>query len=148
MEARRARAESDKLRAEQIRERGFVQFLDEWYCLPVFASLRAKPGIYQSMIERRRKEHPEWAARSLEMLSPGLQPNNSERLFALEMPALFVAGAMDLKFSILAQDMSKRVANGEFIQLDDAGHNVHLEKPFEFAKTVADFLMTRMSDCI
>jgi pimeloyl-ACP methyl ester carboxylesterase len=70
------------------------------------------------------------------------------RLKGLRVPALFVTGALDERYSQLAQEMQRGLGPAEqgglpYAEvhiLGGAGHTVHLEKPDAWGRLVRDFL--------
>jgi 2-succinyl-6-hydroxy-2,4-cyclohexadiene-1-carboxylate synthase len=134
------RAERRALDAERAAEieRDFAAFLDRWYRLPLFASLKERPELRATMIAKRRRNRPEELARSLRGLGTGEQPSLWGDLAGLAVPTLAVAGGRDRKFVDLAFEMA--VIGPPLMPLVvPAGHTVHAEQPDLFATLARDF---------
>ena len=56
------------------------------------------------------------------------------------MPALLIAGALDVKFTGIAREMAQALPDATMAVIDDAGHAAHVERPEVFAAIVLDFL--------
>ncbi|MEP0547703.1 MAG: 2-succinyl-6-hydroxy-2,4-cyclohexadiene-1-carboxylate synthase [Rhodothermales bacterium] len=138
-EAERAeRRALDEDRAVAI-ERDFLRFLDTWYRMPLFASLKDHPDVRAAIIERRRRNRPDEIARSLRGFGTGQQPSLWEDLPRLAIPTLAVAGSRDRKYADLAFEMA--VAGPPVMPLVvRTGHTVHAEQPALFAALVRDFI--------
>ena len=143
-EAERAeRRALDAERAAEV-ERDFDGFLDRWYRMPLFASLKGRPQLRAAMLAKRRQNRPAELARSLRGLSTGRQPSLWDELAGLAVPALAVAGSRDRKFTDLAFEMA--VVGPPLMPLVvRTGHTVHAEQPELFAALVRDFFRDPVS---
>jgi len=56
------------------------------------------------------------------------------------VPALLLTGALDQKFTAIAQVMAAEMPRAELCPVAGAGHAVHLEDPAAFQAAAADFL--------
>ncbi|HLF87680.1 MAG TPA: 2-succinyl-6-hydroxy-2,4-cyclohexadiene-1-carboxylate synthase [Anaerolineales bacterium] len=135
---RQARAAEDDRRAEAIRAEGVEAFVEHWYTLPLFQSLKTHPRR-EEMIARRKGNHPGWVAKAIRDLSPGRQTPVWDQLPRLEMPVLFVAGSLDEKYTRLGEQIIVRVPLARLAIIPDTGHNVHLEKPEIFIPLLREF---------
>src|SRR5947209_8680204 len=63
-----------------------------------------------------------------------------ERLDAITVPTLIIAGALDYKFRHIAQEVAQALPHAHLEIVPAAGHAVHLERPDLFDRLVADFL--------
>lgn len=138
---RRARAAEDDRRAETIRAAGVEAFVEHWYTLPLFRSLRNHPRLAEIMA-RRKANHPGWVAKAIRALSPGRQTPVWDQLSLLDMPVLFVAGALDEKYTQVGRQLAVQVPQCRLEIIPQAGHNVHLEKPETFVPLLKEFLNT------
>jgi 2-succinyl-5-enolpyruvyl-6-hydroxy-3-cyclohexene-1-carboxylate synthase/2-succinyl-6-hydroxy-2,4-cyclohexadiene-1-carboxylate synthase len=68
-------------------------------------------------------------ASSLRLAGTGTQAPLWDRLPALTMPVLLVAGALDAKFVAAAERMAGLLPRPTLAVIEDAGHSVHLERP-------------------
>ncbi len=138
---RQQRAEKDARLAAMIREEGMESFLERWYSIPLFESLRRKPLKLAALKEKiLLRQQQEQAAYMLEKLSPGRAPNYWPELFKLQLPTLLIAGELDTKFSDSAREMAEVLPQATLKIIKDTGHNIHLEKPEVFLETIRQFL--------
>jgi 2-succinyl-6-hydroxy-2,4-cyclohexadiene-1-carboxylate synthase len=133
LEAKSARDERralDAQRARLLREDGLAAFIESWESLPLFASQR---GLASNLrVEQRdcRLAHdPDGLARSLEVLGLAEMPNYRGAMVSLEVPITLMTGALDIKFSKIAKELSKQNVHIQAEQVDGVGHNVLLEAP-------------------
>ena len=139
-QARRQRASLDDSYAELLLSEGVDRFLERWYNLELFSSLKERPALLEEIKGRRRQNDPRWLAKVISELSPGRQPALWERLEKLSMPVLFMAGALDTKYTALALDLKTRLPQAEVALIPGAGHNTHLEQPELFVRQLRTFL--------
>lgn len=137
--ARAQRRTDDAALAARIRSDGVEAFVDRWLALPIFAGLPPE----RSFRAARLTNTTEGLASSLETVGAGEQQPSWDALHRLDMPALVVAGALDEKFSSLAQRMVDAIgANATLALIPDAGHTAHLEQPDAFLASLRRWLAT------
>ena len=73
-------------------------------------------------------------------MGTGQQPSLWERLAALQVPTLAVAGALDPKYVALAHEMEAASSRVEVAIVPEAGHTVHAEQPAAFLDRLTRFL--------
>jgi 2-succinyl-6-hydroxy-2,4-cyclohexadiene-1-carboxylate synthase len=136
---RQARRRTDAERARRIRS-DFRGFLEAWYRMPLFASL-ARHGLVGETVARRLENEPAELARSLAGMGTGQQASLWPRLTELEQPARVVTGALDEKYRRLTREMATR-SRGLLrrVVVEEAGHNVHAERPARFMEEVEALL--------
>jgi 2-succinyl-6-hydroxy-2,4-cyclohexadiene-1-carboxylate synthase len=61
-------------------------------------------------------------------------------LSQLACPTLLIVGEQDHKFQKIAEEMRSKSKKIEVQIVEGAGHNVHFEKPVEFAGVLKKFL--------
>ncbi len=137
---RQARATLDDERAGQLRRHGIEPFVAGWYRAGLFASLAARPNLLARATAQRHKNNAHWVADVISALSPGRQPDLWPRLGDVSVPALLLAGELDLKFSGLCRQMARQMPHSQVALLPQAGHNTHLEQPAAFTAAVQQFL--------
>ncbi len=137
---RAARAALDDRRAADIRQRGLAAFLDDWYAMPLFTSLRRYPTLLAQLKRERTAIPAEWAARVIAELSPGRQPALWNRLPELRLPTLLIWGDLDPRYPAIMQHMASCIPTAQIAPVPDAGHNVHAERPGEFLHALQTFL--------
>jgi len=136
---RTARRGDDEHLACELETRGLEPFLDRWYRLPLFASLREHPS-FLAVLERRRENDPRLLARSLRAMGTGAQRSLWDDLPGLRAPLLLLAGERDAKFTALALDAVALCPRGEAVVLRGRGHALVEEDPHAVAGETAAFL--------
>jgi 2-succinyl-6-hydroxy-2,4-cyclohexadiene-1-carboxylate synthase len=139
-QARQERAEVDDKRAETLLKIGIESFVDHWYQLGLFSSLKKHPPLFDEIKSRRKQNEARWLAKIISQLSPGRQPPLWDKLGLLPMPVLLVAGALDQKYAKLMARMGANIPKAKVEIIPDAGHNTHLEQPKRFAELLTTFL--------
>ena len=137
--ARLARSAQDDERAIQLVNDGIDAFVDKWYQMDIFSSLRQRPGLLAEMIRRRKRNNATWASTVIRQLSPGRQPPLWARLGELPMEVLLLAGALDQKYVTISREMAKYIPNVRTKVIAAAGHNIHLEQPAIFSHYLKKF---------
>ena len=61
----------------------------------------------------------------------------------LRIPVLLVVGKRDRKYAETGEAMRRRIPGSVVVEVEGAGHCVHVEKPEEFADLVERFLADR-----
>ena len=141
---RRDRAEADDRRAETLLAQGMESFVEHWYELDLFYTLKSQPRLLTEIKEKRKKNDPRWVAKIIQELSPGRQPPLWEKLGALPMPVMLIAGGLDSKYAELAATMGRQMPEAVVEIIPGVGHNVHLENPGQFGKVVTGFLQEKL----
>lgn len=131
---RAARRRSDDELAASIETEGMERFLDRWVAQPLFAAL---PDLG---LEDRRRNTVAGLASSLRLAGTGTQQPLWDRLPALTMPVLVVAGALDTRFVALAERIAGLLPAATLAVVAGAGHTVHLEQPAAFADILRTWL--------
>ncbi|MDX2161002.1 MAG: 2-succinyl-6-hydroxy-2,4-cyclohexadiene-1-carboxylate synthase [bacterium] len=140
---RRAQADAD--RAAVIEQEGLETFIArDWETLPLFASQRRLPEAIRDRVRAERMAHTaDGLANSLRGMSVGQQPYLGERLGAITMPALLIAGELDAAYCEGMRRMAAHMLNARIEIVPDAGHNVHLEQPAAYLECIDQFLNAR-----
>jgi len=134
---RSARVQSDEKLALEILEIGVEEFVAKWLSAPMFAGLIATSADIQD----RLRNTAEGLASSLRTSGTGSQQSLWDRLSELSMPVLLLVGSQDDKFSHIANEMKSAMgANAELVEIENAGHSVHLEQTNNFRSVVHEFL--------
>jgi 2-succinyl-6-hydroxy-2,4-cyclohexadiene-1-carboxylate synthase len=136
-EERAQRRRADEQLAADLERDGLDAFLRRWLANPLFATLPADAAA----VEDRLENTVDGLADSLRRTGTGTQRPLWDDLGALVMPALFVVGERDEKFTALAHRLAAgwgAEANVEVVP--DAGHACHLEQPEAFLDVVEPFL--------
>ncbi|MFH1842437.1 MAG: 2-succinyl-6-hydroxy-2,4-cyclohexadiene-1-carboxylate synthase [bacterium] len=134
-----ARNKLDDERSDQLRQVGLEQFLDEWFDLPLFATMHRQSEKLAALRQSRLDNDPDGLVHSLRVFGTGRLPSLWPQLATLTAPVLLVCGADDGKFVGINQEMASQLGDGRLAVLPEAGHNVHWERPRVFRRLVADF---------
>jgi 2-succinyl-6-hydroxy-2,4-cyclohexadiene-1-carboxylate synthase len=143
---RRARIEHDNKLADEIEVGDFAAFLQRWYSQPLFRGLQPHPK-FQSLFQKRLQNNPRTLAKSLRGMGTGAQPSLWEKLPALKIPALLLAGENDKKFVQINSEMAKLSPATQVKIIKNAGHTIHFEQPEIFAKYVRHFIGQKNIRC-
>ena len=129
-----ARLENDQRWAQRFAKEPICDVLADWYQQPVFSSLNHDQR--QGLIAKRSDNLGSSIARMLLATSLAKQPLLQSLINGLPIPVHYLCGEKDQKFTLLAagSDLSYQV-------IEDAGHNVHVEQPYLFARAVDDFIL-------
>ncbi len=139
-QARQARATLDDERAERLLHRGLNVFVDHWYELALFSSLKQHPLLFAQTRLKRKQSDPRWMAKVISELSPGRQLPLWDKLGELPMPVLLLAGALDTKYVDLIEKMGEQIPQATVKIIPNAGHNIHLEQQNTFIDVLATYL--------
>jgi 2-succinyl-6-hydroxy-2,4-cyclohexadiene-1-carboxylate synthase len=137
---RQQRATRDQVLSEQILENGIESFLNEWYDLPLFKSLKRFPELKAELRRKRGQQSPQDMSTVLGALSPGRQPDLWPLLSKIQVPTLLIGGRLDQKYTGIIREMNQVLPNSQMILLDGCGHNVHRECPDPYLKELRDWL--------
>src|SRR5688572_10713710 len=138
---RAARVASDAALADAIERDGVPAFVDRWERLPLWASQAALTDDVRSRLRAQRLiNEPRGLANSLRGAGAAAEPSVIDRLGALAMPTMLIAGALDAKYVALGRTLAAAIPGARLEIVPDAGHAVHLERPTAFAELVAGFL--------
>lgn len=135
---REARIVADQQRAEKLRTGDFREFLTQWYQQPLFQKL-PDHSEFDNLLNRRLKNRPEQLADALAVLGTGRQPSLWKKLPHLSVPCLLIAGEKDGKYVTISKEMCNRNDSICLEIVKDCSHNVHFQKPGEFAGLLRSF---------
>lgn len=136
---RAARRRSDDELAASIERDGTTAFLDRWLAQPMFVGLPDDPA---DRAERHRNTVTGLSG-SLRLAGTGAQESLWDRIAACTVPALIIVGGRDEKFLALGHRLVAGLAGPtQFVEIDDAGHAAHLERPEAVLETVRVWLAT------
>jgi 2-succinyl-6-hydroxy-2,4-cyclohexadiene-1-carboxylate synthase len=124
--ARAERVAADECWARSLEVDGVDAFLRRWLAQPLFAGLdEAGAGL-----DARRENTAAGLAASLRQAGTGVQEALWDRLGALSMPVLVLAGERDERFAALGERLVASVGdNASLAAVPGAGHAAHLEAP-------------------
>ncbi len=123
---RAARRRADEALADEVERTGVDPFLERWLAGPLFATLPPEAAF----VDARRQSPATGLAASLRRAGTGTQEPLWDRLAALTMPVLVLAGALDDRFCALGRRLAEAIgATATFAAVPGAGHAAHLEQP-------------------
>lgn len=132
----RRRAADEEL-ARALESAPLAAFLDRWLAGPLFADLPPSAAC----LPQRLTNRPAGLAASLRRCGTGNQQPLWDRLEALDMPVLVVAGERDERFRMVGERLVSSIgSNARLAVIPDAGHAAHLERPLEAARVIDGFL--------
>jgi 2-succinyl-6-hydroxy-2,4-cyclohexadiene-1-carboxylate synthase len=103
------------------------QFADRWAAQPLFAG--TPPEAARIWREDLLRNDPRGLAASLRGVGSGAMAPLWERLGALTMPAIVLAGERDAKFMALGARLATALPRGELVVVPGAGHGLPREAP-------------------
>jgi len=133
---RARRMDEDSARAESILKGGMSTFVENWYRMPLFASLNSNPEKLSAIKEAAKKNDPRWMAKVIRELSPGSQIPLWDSLSNLSFPVLLIAGEKDEKYVQVIHKMAEQIPFAQKNIVPDAGHNVHAEQPEKYVELI------------
>jgi 2-succinyl-6-hydroxy-2,4-cyclohexadiene-1-carboxylate synthase len=140
---REERRRSDEALAASIEREGVPAFVEHWERLPLFMSQQTLPfETREALHTQRLQNNATGLAQSLRGVGTGAQPSLYRQLPNLHIPVLLIAGALDIKFTKIAQRMAQLLSQAQLHIVPAAGHTVHLEQPQDFTSLVGDFCLT------
>jgi len=135
---RAARKAADEALAADLERMGTAAFIEQWMAQPMFATLRPQPED----LAARMGNTSHGLATALRRLGSGVQEPLWDRLGALTMPVLAVAGQDDPRYTHVAEEMAGAIGvNAQVVALAGARHAAHLERPVSFHRLLAAFLV-------
>ena len=137
-----ARVRHDETWAKRLLQPPLEDALTAWYGQPLFASLHDYPSAYNAMIARRLRNRPPELARSMLGMSVGRQTPLWEKLSALIVPTLVLAGEKDPKYCEIAARMAAASDRIQARHVPAAGHSAHIEQPAEVGALLRNWIDT------
>ena len=129
----------DEGRAREIEKVGIAGYADIWYEADLFQTLKRHPEKLKKIKSLRKNNDTAWMAKVLRELSLGTQPPLWDKLDALNMPVLLIAGDLDHKYKQIVYQMKDCLKDSRVNLIPETGHNTHVEAPEKFGQALADF---------
>ncbi len=129
-EERAERARWDEDMAARLERDGLHAFVDEWMQHPVLIDQLELD--HRQVVEARRgrlDNATAGLAAAFREFGTGSQLPLWARLAELEAATLFLAGERDTKYVRIGEEFADTAPEAAFAQIDDAGHNILLERP-------------------
>jgi len=131
---KKERVELDLLLSDKIKKEGVESFIEYWFNIPLFESLKKHP-YFGDEKKLRNQNSSTGLANILSSFSTGLMPSLWGKLPLFEFPVLLLSTGIN-------NEMKSLLPNAAHKSIPECGHNVHLEKPELFTKFVLEFLNT------
>jgi len=138
-ELKKERVQFDLMLAEKIKIEGIESFINYWMDTPLFRSLK-NISNQDSIKNKKLENNVTGLTNSLYGFSTGLMPSYWDRLKLFEFPVLIISGNNDAKYTCISKNLTMLIKKAKHVLVEDAGHNVHLEKPDVFTNFVCNFL--------
>jgi 2-succinyl-6-hydroxy-2,4-cyclohexadiene-1-carboxylate synthase len=136
--ARQRRREADEATASALEASGDVaSFIARWVSSPMFARLAGAANT-----EERLRNSAAGLASSLRLAGTGTQESLWDRIPALDVPLLALAGTDDARFGAHALRLARSAQSGVASLIPGGGHAAHLAQPGVVARTVRHWLAT------
>lgn len=143
---RAARVASDEALAERIEREGLEAFVDFWESISLWDTQDdLSAGTVSAIRSQRMANTQVGLANSLRGMGTGAQEPLHDRLAQIEVPTQLLTGALDQKFTAIAEQMAGAMPNAQRRVVAGSGHAVHLEDPEAFESAVVEFV-ARVSD--
>lgn len=134
---RMSRRAADEVLAARLLADGLPAFLETWLAGPLFASLPASAACR----EERLRNRPEGLAANLRRCGTGNQDPLWDRIGAIDVPVLLLAGGLDAKFTAIAHRLAESIGSNASVRIvEGAGHAVHSERPEEVSALITEFV--------
>ncbi len=138
---RAARRAADERLADEIERDGVRAFVERWEAQPLFASHADLPAEVREAQRRERLRHGTTGlAASLRGAGQGAMTPLHDRLGAIAVPTLVVAGARDGVGLERARAVAAGMPDARLGVIDGSGHTPHLERPDRFMRLVDEAL--------
>jgi 2-succinyl-6-hydroxy-2,4-cyclohexadiene-1-carboxylate synthase len=137
--ARKLRRVADEGLAARIETIGVTRFIDEWLANPMTATDAVSPERRSADRQIRLENTAPGLAAALRGMGQASVPDSSDLVGSLRIPAAFVGGRRDSKYSELAKAMAA-ARGARPVLVRGVGHNVILEAPSAVAATVLELL--------
>jgi 2-succinyl-6-hydroxy-2,4-cyclohexadiene-1-carboxylate synthase len=141
-EARAERKKADEVIANKLIVEDHESFVDFWESIALFDSQKSLSAEKCQFIRNERLAQSKIGlSNSLIGFSTGVQFSYWGKLAQLDLPILLLTGELDKKFCEIAKQMQKNLPNAEWIEVKDAGHAIHVEKPEIFATIIKEVII-------
>ncbi|WAA13955.1 2-succinyl-6-hydroxy-2,4-cyclohexadiene-1-carboxylate synthase [Fervidibacillus halotolerans] len=141
---REERVFSDEKLAKLIEEKGVEYFVHYWENIPLFQTQKTLPyHLRQKIRKERMGQNPRGLANSLRGMGTGTQPSWWHQLNKIQIPVQLIVGEKDSKFCRIGKRMESALPNAQYVEIENAGHAIHVEKSEIFGKIVMDFFMNK-----
>ena len=128
--ARAERREADRRWCEVLEKQGLKPFVEQWQAQPLFFSQHRLPlSLLTEQRRERLSHHPLGLCQALRCMGLAEMPDFLGTLPRIDCELELFVGALDEKFTRLANAMAERSPRAKLQIVDGTGHNVLLERP-------------------
>jgi len=137
------RIKSDQILANKIISSTIEEFVNYWMNITLFNSQKKLSNklLEEQRLNKIRMNNVMGLTNSLLGFGTGKMNNYFAQAEKIKTNILLITGSLDRKFTKIAKKANKLLLSSEHIIVNNAGHNVHLEKPEEFLKFLNSFLL-------
>ena len=137
---RAERVQNDEKIIKMIQEKSLEEFIEFWMNQDLFASLKNLPKEKLLRSQKSKvKGQKIGLINSLKGFGTGIMPPLHKMLHLVKCRTLLITGELDTKFTQINVELVNLFPSAKHVVVNNAGHNVHLEKAEEFGKVVAEF---------
>lgn len=138
--AKKERKSADNQYCKRIVKNGIEWFANDWLNKPVFSTIKQNKSLYNSLIEKKKKNNVIGLINSLRGFGTGVMPSYWNTINRIDIPVLLMAGQLDEKFVEINKKMNTLIKSSVLEIIPNCGHNIHLEKPGIFINLVNKYL--------
>jgi 2-succinyl-6-hydroxy-2,4-cyclohexadiene-1-carboxylate synthase len=140
-DVRTERRAKDEALADEVERRGVEWFVDHWQETPLLSTQKGLDrAVFDAMRRDRLSNSANGLAMSLRAAGTGAMLPLWDKIGDLKIPVLLVVGKKDRKYAEIAEAMRERIPESTEVEVNGAGHCVHVERPQEFAALTERFL--------
>lgn len=138
---RKNRRLSDYRLAKKIESNGIKWFVDYWTNIPIFDSQKFLDEETRNEIrDLKFNNNINGLTKSLIGFSQGRLPALKEKIPEIKIKTLYISGELDSKYTSMGQEFKKMNSDITHKIVKSAGHNVHIERPYEVKKIINKFI--------
>lgn len=139
-EQRKARYLRDRELLAGIRtKKEFAAFLDQWYRLPLFRTLRGTPHLPEIIREKLGNDVAE-LQRALSIFGVGNHPFLAGRLAGLGLPIHYFYGEMDEAYADAGRNVRTRLPELAVREFPRASHDIHSQFPEKILDAILEII--------
>lgn len=129
----------DEKIATSFQEDNYTLFLEKWYSMPIFKTLKNKSSLYQKMVQERKSQDPIALAHILRLLSPSTYTLDPLFLEKLSCPLLYLSGREDSKYDKMSKKIHNKKKEAWLYSLSNTSHALHIEDPLNTSQIIKKF---------
>jgi len=133
---REARARVDEVWARRFESEPLERVVEAWYNQPLFATLKRDVVRYKRMLQRRCENDPLALAACMRGMSVARMQPMWDELATARVKLVMAVGGLDTKYKRVAARMADIQPAVRRVEIEDAGHNAHEERPDLFAALI------------